>query len=624
MSRFFGLALFSILATVPRAFAQIDHRVNQGNATTAGYALDKNNQVGSGGFNLSRPTGNGFDAGFTSNAIVTGNVSGLAGFHWPTAPVTNPYMTNINRYSTTNNPALTNPSLTLLNSLNNQNLTPQNPYISSMTQTSYQNSGYNPGYSSGIGGVYGPSPVMQSNQFRTDLPSTSLSGFSGRSVGLNQVMSNSNSPYYSDPTRTIATAGQIQQGLNMPGSSQLDSTTATPPFQTLATPPQYSPNVRDPADTRSQLDAPATPYGIRSVAFGAHQKKPTRADSVAPAFRAASESPIFGTALPETNLPELPPDFRTDQILGGPTWDELAKAQRNSRLPSGAATIEKPPTGALEQEAVDTAGIKTQKEPTEKNVPTIAPGQPLPMNGAEPANLGADRFADLYSAVRAADQVGVQKIGLQPTTPNEAEQPANERGRSQLIRKPSEGLTQLGTAAKWAKEMLENPVTSFVGRNADRLNAAMASGEEAMRQGEYYKASRYFAMAGSIDVLNPLPYLNRGHALAAAGDYLSAVRSLEQGIRLFPQIAAFKLDLVALVGQRDIFDVRRADLETRLAAREQYELRFLLGYLELYSGLAEEGMKNLRSAAKEAPVDSPIAGFADLVAGERPLPSLNK
>jgi tetratricopeptide (TPR) repeat protein len=246
----------------------------------------------------------------------------------------------------------------------------------------------------------------------------------------------------------------------------------------------------------------------------------------------------------------------------------------------------------------------------------------MPLNGTPPANLGADRFTDLYSALRAADQLGVQNIGLQPTTP--PSDATNAPPRSELIRKTSESLNQLGTAARWAKDVLDSPVTTFVGRNENRLNEYMASGEEAMKQGDYYKAARLFGAASTIDVVNPLPYLDRGHALAAAGDYISAVRNLEQGIRLFPHIAAFKLDLIALVGQKDVFDVRRADLEGRLAGREQYELRFLLGYLELYSGLADEGMKNLRTAAKEAPVESPIASFADLVAGDRKLPNLSK
>jgi len=58
---------------------------------------------------------------------------------------------------------------------------------------------------------------------------------------------------------------------------------------------------------------------------------------------------------------------------------------------------------------------------------------------------------------------------------------------------------------------------------------------------------------------------------------MSAALSLQQGIARFPQIAAFRLDLPALAGS--VYDVRRADLERRLANSDQYELRFLLGYM---------------------------------------------
>ena len=75
-----------------------------------------------------------------------------------------------------------------------------------------------------------------------------------------------------------------------------------------------------------------------------------------------------------------------------------------------------------------------------------------------------------------------------------------------------------------------------------------------------------------------------------------------------------------MVGQSDVFDRRRADLERRLTYREDYELRFLLGYLELYSGLTDAAQKNLTLAAKGAPKDSVIARFPDLVFGMERIP----
>jgi tetratricopeptide (TPR) repeat protein len=161
---------------------------------------------------------------------------------------------------------------------------------------------------------------------------------------------------------------------------------------------------------------------------------------------------------------------------------------------------------------------------------------------------------------------------------------------------------------------------SFAGRYQDQLNGYLRDGEAALRKGEYYRAADLFDLASTVDPSNPLPLLDRGHALLAAGDYVSAATSLERGIARFPQIAAFQIDLPALGGS--IYDVRRADLEKKLANSDQYRLRFLLGYLELYSGLPEEGIRDLEQAASTAPPDSIISIFADLVTNRKELPAL--
>jgi tetratricopeptide (TPR) repeat protein len=177
-------------------------------------------------------------------------------------------------------------------------------------------------------------------------------------------------------------------------------------------------------------------------------------------------------------------------------------------------------------------------------------------------------------------------------------------------------------AAKWAREAVEDPLDTFVGRYENQFNTYMSKAERALKEGKYYDAAQLYGLATSIDPRNPLPLLGRGHAYIATGDYLSAFESIRQGIERFPQIAAFRLDLPAMVGQSDAFDLRRSDLEKRLADGEFYKLRFLLGYLEIYSGLVEDGILNLERAAKYAPPGDIVAAFPDLLLGKRELPSL--
>lgn len=479
----------------------------------------------------------------------------------------------------------------------------------------------------GIGGFKGYSPLYQNNAFRGDLPSTGLSDFQSRGVGVQDVGSSRTiaPSYFYDPTRTIADVGQIRQGLNAPGTSRLSSTNL--PLANPVSPNRRTlPNVRDPADRRTQLDTPAIGISSRQTLT---PLRSAPVGPVSPAFRAAASSSIFGAVTPDVD-PTLPSglsvDSRLDQVKVGETWKDLDLPEAERK-----ALESRPDRGTLTQ---------TTEPPNPLTTPPVTDGRldstvlakpalsPLPMDGKAPANLGEDRFADFFNAIRAADQAGVKDLSFEPKAP-----PANtaEKGERSnwsipdtLIRKQSEGINQLASAAKWAKDVLDDPVTTFAGKYANSLNQYMADGEAEMHRGEYYRAARSFDVARTIDPFNPLPHLHRGHALAAAGDYVSAVANLELGLKRFPHIAAFKMDLVALVGNRDIFDVRRADLEKRLADKDQYDLRFLLGYLEWYSGLPEDGMKNLRVAAANAPKDSPIRSFAGLLSGDQPLPELPK
>ena len=91
------------------------------------------------------------------------------------------------------------------------------------------------------------------------------------------------------------------------------------------------------------------------------------------------------------------------------------------------------------------------------------------------------------------------------------------------------------------------------------------------------------------------------------------MRALLQGIARFPEIARFRLDLRRLLGTDQLLDIRRADLEESLNQRDDHELRFLLGYIEYYSGLSRYGLNNLRRAAAEALPDSVIRRFVELL-----------
>jgi hypothetical protein len=185
--------------------------------------------------------------------------------------------------------------------------------------------------------------------------------------------------------------------------------------------------------------------------------------------------------------------------------------------------------------------------------------------------------------------------------------------RPDLKNEPVE--TSPDEAEQYLTSLLNNPLSSFVGRGATSVNDELLKAESLMDIGHYYEAAERYEKAHVLDPANPLPLIGKGHALLAAGDYRSAAGTLLRGLERFPDLAHVPLDLTDLLGGGEIVDIRRADLMDRLAQRERPELRFLLGYLEYHTGSRESGLENLRKAAQDPEATYFITRYPALLTG---------
>ena len=598
------MAVALVLSCLSAASAQIDHRVNQGNELGTGRALDRNLGLGSGGVN---PPAAPFDYGLRSNAIVTGNVTGLASFH-------------------------------------------------------------------------ASSPVSQSNQFRADLPSAGLSSFEARSASLQDVGQNPPAApaFYFGRQETIADLGYIRSGLNVPGSSMLASPNTAPLRAGQLAVPRGGVENAYPGESPFGAPPSSRLLGIRQQQIGVATWRDPLATAASP-FSNAAQSSIFGVPPPPgragSQLGGIGNQTPTDQGTP-PPWQDVFEDQRQAQTEEDA---EARPTGTLERTdplgkrapesrrlsvnrgsatgltATDpgsvasrgaTADSRTAAQPGLRDLTSglsgFTPGSRQVEAAASPhaaqpqAILAGDSYTSMFEAVAAAQRLGVGNLAFElapAKSPaggtaggiegDKAAAPAPAPPRpdaKQMRRRADAGVADLAAAARWASDRLEHPVTTFVGTQQTRFNEVMAEAEFSLKAGAYYRAANLYSLAQTLNPDDPLPLLGRGHALAAAGDLRTAALMLERGIARFPHFAAFRLDLVALVGNRDVFDLRRAELERQLADEDSYDLRFLLGYLELYSGLEEEGAQNLEKAAKLAPPDSAVAAFPELLLGRRALP----
>src|SRR5207244_10810116 len=87
---------------------------------------------------------------------------------------------------------------------------------------------------------------------------------------------------------------------------------------------------------------------------------------------------------------------------------------------------------------------------------------------------------------------------------------------------------RIAAAGRWAQDLLNAPIRSFAARTPTEVNRQLAAGERSLRGGRYYEALEYFNAGRQLDPANPLIDLARGHALAAAGDYIAAVSAIEK------------------------------------------------------------------------------------------------
>lgn len=168
-------------------------------------------------------------------------------------------------------------------------------------------------------------------------------------------------------------------------------------------------------------------------------------------------------------------------------------------------------------------------------------------------------------------------------------------------------------AQRFQQQLRNQTIQTFAGGGSQRLNEELAQAESLIEQSDYFNAVKHYQIALSLDPANPLPMLGQGHAQLAAGEFLSAAYNIIRGLELFPEIAKFRINLAHLLGGAEMVDIRRSELIQRLRAKEDPQLRFLLGYLEYFGGRVESGMANFEQAAQASPSGSLIERMPSMI-----------
>ncbi len=125
---------------------------------------------------------------------------------------------------------------------------------------------------------------------------------------------------------------------------------------------------------------------------------------------------------------------------------------------------------------------------------------------------------------------------------------------------------------------------TFASFSQDKFNQHMRVAEQLLKEGQYYRAADTYTLASVFKPDDPLAYAGKSHALFAAGEYMSSALFLAQALEMFPEYAALDIDITAMMGGRDILEMRAAEVEKLLEKNDAAELWFVLSYV--YSQMA--------------------------------------
>ncbi|MBA7658955.1 hypothetical protein ES703_66918 [subsurface metagenome] len=189
------------------------------------------------------------------------------------------------------------------------------------------------------------------------------------------------------------------------------------------------------------------------------------------------------------------------------------------------------------------------------------------------------------------------------------------RGSYREKSSPLDELNKLSQADLSARaRRIRGPHTSPESYSEAKFNQHIQTAQGHLKAGRYYAAADSFALA-SIYKLDPgeagsdpvqagglaLCLAGRGHALFAAGEYMSSALFISRAIEVDPEYARSEIDFVATLGGMGKLQNRIADVKEWLEKSDADQLHFLLGYVYYRMGKLQEAKEAMDTAYERMP-----------------------
>ncbi len=194
------------------------------------------------------------------------------------------------------------------------------------------------------------------------------------------------------------------------------------------------------------------------------------------------------------------------------------------------------------------------------------------------------------------------------------------RGSYREKSSPLDELNKLSQADLSARaRRIRGPHTSPESYSEAKFNQHLQTAQGHLKAGRYYAAADSFALA-SIYKLDPgeagsdpvqagglaLCFAGRGHALFAAGEYISSALFLSRALKIAPEYARTKIDLADMLGGQNKLESRIADIKDWLGRSDSAQLEFLLGYVCYRMGRLGQAKQAIEGACEKMPESSAV------------------
>jgi len=256
---------------------------------------------------------------------------------------------------------------------------------------------------------------------------------------------------------------------------------------------------------------------------------------------------------------------------------------------------------------LQTAKEEARKDGSIKKDTAISP-QSTTIDWSKIVRLYETEKAQLSQAAENQEEASLEFL--------ETPKPESSREKSS----PLDELNKLSQADLSARaRRIRGPHTSPESYSEAKFNQHLQRAQGHLKAGRYYAAADSFALA-SIYKLDPgeagsdpvqagglaLCFAGRGHALFAAGEYISSALFLSRALKIAPEYARTKIDLAGMLGGENKLESRIADIKEWLGRSDSAQLEFLLGYVCYRMGRLGQAKQAIDSAYTKMPQSSAV------------------